>query len=269
MQKADLALEIVGRLRRDQEPLKRLWQSAGQSIHYFVVDDVLPAPLADQIATAFPSPEAMTLKKSLRERKYVSAQMNRHDPLIEDALFAFQAPDVVAVIAQITGKPDLEPDPNLYAGGISLMKAGHYLNPHIDNSHDLDRRQWRNLNLLYYVTPAWYDDHGGHLELWPLGPKGHPITVPSRFNRLVVMETHHHAWHSVSRIRDGVRRCLSNYYFAPTPMRADQPFHVTSFRGRPEQPIRDLVLRLDATLRMGLRWLFPKGVKQIRHRYVR
>lgn len=269
MNSAEIARHIVERLVQQQNALTRNWQQAGHAVRYCVLDEVLPQALAEQLASRFPGPEEMALKSSLRERKYVSAQMNKHDPLLEAALFAFQAPEVVAAIAAITGKQDLEPDPELYAGGLSLMLEEHFLNPHLDNSHDLQRQRWRNLNLLYYVTPDWYDDHGGHLELWPLGPKEHPISVPSRFNRLVVMETHHQSWHSVSPIHDGVRRCISNYYFGATPMRAEQPFHVTSFRGRPEQPLRDFVLRADIALRMGIRKLFPQGVKKASHRYLR
>ena len=34
---------------------------------------------------------------------------------------------------------DLVSDPSLYAGGISRMDYGHFLNPHVDNSHDGNR----------------------------------------------------------------------------------------------------------------------------------
>lgn len=269
MDASEIAQQIAARLLQEQAALTRNWQQCGHAVRYFFVDELLPSELAQQLAERFPEPAAMALKSSLRECKYVSAQMDRHDPLLEAALFAFQAPAVVAAIAAITGKADLEPDPELYAGGLSLMQKGQFLNPHVDNSHDLQRQRWRNLNLLYYVSPNWCDERGGHLELWPAGPKAHPVSVPSRFNRLVVMETHHQAWHSVSPVLDGTRRCISNYYFAPTPMRAEQPFHVTSFRGRPEQPLRDLLLRADIALRMAIRKLFPQGIAKVRHRYQR
>ena len=32
------------------------------------------------------------------------------------------------------------------------MPQGNYLKPHLDNSHDRDRKRYRVLNLLYYVT---------------------------------------------------------------------------------------------------------------------
>ena len=50
---------------------------------------------------------------------------------------------------------NLEFDETLYAGGISLMKNKDFLNPHLDNSHDKDKKKYRRLNLLYYVTPDW------------------------------------------------------------------------------------------------------------------
>jgi hypothetical protein len=44
-------------------------------------------------------------------------------------------------------------------------------------------------------------------------------------------------------------------------------FHVTSFRGRPEQPVRDLVLRADAALRMLVRRVAKGGLVQTKHYY--
>jgi hypothetical protein len=36
----------------------------------------------------------MALKKSLRELKYVAAQMHRYDLLLEESIYAFQIPGV-------------------------------------------------------------------------------------------------------------------------------------------------------------------------------
>jgi hypothetical protein len=124
------------------------------------------------------------------------------------------------------------------------------------------------LNLLYYVSPEWTRTNGGNLELWPGGPKGEQITIESRFNRLAVMITNKTSWHSVSEVRvDQSRCCVSNYYFSKVSPEDTDYFHVTSFRGRPEQRMRDLVLRADIALRMGLRKLFPKGVVENKHFY--
>ena len=68
---------------------------------------------------------------------------------------------------------------------------------------------------------------------------------------------------------DRNRTCISNYYFSPVSPEGEDYFHVTSFRGRPEQPVRDLLLRADAALRALVRKLRPSGVVRTRHYYKR
>jgi len=264
-----LAQRICDRIDAEQERIRGQWHAPG-AISYFVIDDLLPQEWAMQIGQAFPDTGAMMLRSSLREVKFVSAQMNKHAPVLEDAIYAFQQPAVVERIERITGLRSLEPDDLLYAGGISLMGQSHFLNPHIDNSHDKERARYRVINLLYYVTADWQPQNGGNLELWPEGPKGRPVTIVSQFNRLVVMVTHQHSWHSVSPVNVPLNRCcISNYYFSRLPVGDTEYFHVTTFRGRPEQPFRDVALRLDGKLRGWLRTMFPTGVRQTRHFYQR
>lgn len=258
---------IAEKLRSARAQATRQWNQTAP-IHHFFIDDVLPAETAAAIRAAFPESSAMMLRKSIRELKFVSAQMNAHDPLLEEIIFAFQEPDVVAAIAEITGLRALQPDEHLYAGGISMMGTGHFLNPHLDNSHDKDRARYRVLNLLYYVSPDWTLENGGNLEVWPNGTKQAPVTIVSQFNRLAVMVTNQHSWHSVSKnVSDQQRCCISNYYFSDYPVGADEYFHPTSFRGRPDEPIRDVVLQADAAARGAIRKLFPKGVHDNKHTY--
>jgi Rps23 Pro-64 3,4-dihydroxylase Tpa1-like proline 4-hydroxylase len=265
--RAEMAEQICERLDSERNSLALQWESTGV-INYFVVDDVLPPQWAADIRSRFPAGKEMAIKRSLRELKYVAAQMDRYDRILEESLYAFQAPGVVDRIQKITGFRALEPDELLYAGGISLMAPGHYLNPHVDNSHDKDRRRYRVLNLLYYLSPDWSEQNGCNLELWPDGPKGEPITIVSKFNRLVVMATHRGSWHSVSRnVSESDRCCVSNYYFSQYPVGPSDYFHVTSFRGRPEQRVRDLVLRGDIWLRTLLRKVFSKGIRENPHFY--
>jgi Rps23 Pro-64 3,4-dihydroxylase Tpa1-like proline 4-hydroxylase len=264
-----MAEVICRRIDATLDEVTRQWRTS-QPINHFVIDDLLPVDWAERIRNAFPRGDTMMLRRSLREVKFVAAQMNRYDPLLEEIIYAFQQPGVVERVGRITALRALEPDSLLYAGGISLMAPGHYLNPHIDNSHDKVRERYRVLNLLYYVSPQWDEQAGGNLELWPEGPQGRPVTIISRFNRLAVMVTHQRSWHSVSRVavpRD--RCCVSNYYFSRYPVGEAEYFHVTTFRGRPEQFVRDLVLRADGWARSRLRGLFPQGAKASRHYYER
>jgi Rps23 Pro-64 3,4-dihydroxylase Tpa1-like proline 4-hydroxylase len=263
---ADLA---VRRLADGLEETIKAWATSGE-IRHVVVDNLLPEELAYRISETFPPHDRMILKKSLREHKYVGVQMDQYDPLAEEAIYAFQDPTMVDAVRRITEISDLLPDEDLYVGGLSSMGRGQFLNPHIDNSHDKDRDHWRALNLLYYVSPDWQLEDGGNLELWPSGIGRPQVTLWSRFNRLIIMETHAGSWHSVSPITvNRARRCISNYYFSSSPVRARDRFHVTSFRARPGDRARDLALQVDTILRMGLRQLRPKGIRKNPHIYKR
>jgi Rps23 Pro-64 3,4-dihydroxylase Tpa1-like proline 4-hydroxylase len=67
------------------------------------IDDLLPEKEANRIFEAFPDKETMMLKKSLRENKYVAAQMDRYTPILEEIIYAFQDPRVLKAVEEITG----------------------------------------------------------------------------------------------------------------------------------------------------------------------
>jgi hypothetical protein len=84
------------------------------------------------------------------------------------------------------------------------------------------------------------------------------------------MATNRSSWHSVNPIKvDGRRCCISNYYFSPVTLDAQDYFHVTSFRGRPGQAIADIALRTDTLLRNKIRKVFPRGIVKNPHMYKR
>jgi Rps23 Pro-64 3,4-dihydroxylase Tpa1-like proline 4-hydroxylase len=256
-----IAALIAQRLRSESDKLRAAFETpvVGRT-RAAVLDDLLPEEMAQGIYRAFPPEDEMRLLSSFRERKYTSKSLERMPRLVHDALFAFQAPEVIAAVAAITGIRDMQGDPRLYAGGISAMTKGQFLDPHIDNSHDADGRLYRVLNLLYYVSPGWNSENGGNLELWD-EPVRHRVEIPSLFNRLVIMETNQSSWHSVNRVRaDGKRCCVSNYYFAPRSTNAVDLAHVTFFQGRPEQPLRRLLATADGHARTLLRRVFRRGL---------
>lgn len=261
---ADLILE---KLNSKKDELKAEFLKKGL-INSCFIDDLLPKNIAEHIYEAFPSPEEMAIHKSLRENKRIAAQMDLYNPVLEEVVYAFQDDRIVKMVEEITGIKGMIPDEHLYAGGISLMSHGNFLNPHLDNSHDNDRENYRVLNLLYYVTPDWPIENGGNLELWDNGTKNKQRIIHSKFNRLVLMITNKSSYHSVSRVvSEGKRCCVSNYYFSKTPAEAENYFHVTSFYGRPEEPLKDLLLRTDAFMRNLIRKAFKKRIVATKHIY--
>ncbi|MBL8752670.1 MAG: 2OG-Fe(II) oxygenase [Planctomycetes bacterium] len=263
--RAEFTAAISQRLLREQERLQAQF-AAARPVRHFVVDELLPPDWLRAVADAFPSADSLLLKKSWREQKRVGVAVERYAPCIGDLLFAFQAPAVVAAIAAITGIDGLQADPSLYASGISVMGPGDFLNPHLDNSHDGDQRRYRVLNLLLYAAPDWNPDDGGNLELWA-DPRRTPHVIPAVFDRFVVMETGPDSWHSVSKVRGArARLCVSNYYFAERASVGRDYRHVTTFTGRPEEPLKRLVLGLDGLARNVAGKLFPSLLRRGPHR---
>ncbi|MCF4967938.1 2OG-Fe(II) oxygenase [Nostoc sp. CMAA1605] len=266
LQKQDLrnyyAEQIFNKLTTYKSVLKAEFAITDR-INSCYIDNLLNEDEVIEIYKAFPHKEELLQLKDIREHKYVGIQLNKYNPILEEIIYAFQDKRIVDLIADITGFEKLTADEYLYAAGFSLMEYGCFLNPHLDNSHDKDIKNYRVLNLLYYVTPDWQESYGGNLELWDRGLKQPARTIHSKFNRLVIMVTNRTSLHSVSPINHHGRRCcVSNYYFSPTPATPEKYYHVTSFRGRPEQQLRDVVLRGDATLRNMVRKIFKNKLKK-------
>lgn len=260
-----LADLIASRLDEQAEALRAQWAKA-LPVRHFVVDGLLPDDLAKRIFASAPPVDGLLHRDSLRERKKVGIHLEDYDPVVGAALLCFQNERVVSAVARVIGSDDLHPDPSLYASGMSVMERDDFLNPHVDNSHDGDRRRYRALNLLYYVTPAWREADGGNLELWTPALDV-PTTVPALFNRLVVMQTNRTSWHSVSRVEaDAARWCVSNYYFSDGSPDGVAYSNVTTFAGRPEERLKRVLLRLDGIVLNAAGRLFPFLTKITRHR---
>lgn len=251
---------IIERLDRHRDTIKAEFAAdKGVAARFCAIDDLLPDEIARRVAAAFPPVGEMRLMDTFREKKHTSKSLDKFDPLITDITFAFQDKRVIECVAELTGISDAVGDPHLYAGGLSAMTKGHFLNPHIDNSHDGEQKNYRVLNLLYYVTPDWHAENGGNLELWDADVTV-PVEVQSLFNRLVLMSTNDKSWHSVNEVKaDGVRRCISNYYFSPHSPNGIETTHVTYFMARPEQKVRRIVTKIDSELRTKLRRIKKDG----------
>ncbi|EQA54351.1 2OG-Fe(II) oxygenase [Leptospira kmetyi] len=257
----ELSSYIHSKLKSNLSDLKANFQNSVREVgvRYCYLDDLLPNEIANRIDSVFPKKNEMRLMDSFREKKYTSKDFNRFDPLLEDITFAIQDDAVIRIVEEITGIQEQRPDPSLYAGGLSRMEIGNFLNPHIDNSHEMTRTLYRTLNLLYYVSPQWSLENGGNLELWDKKVRNR-ITIESKFNRLVLMETNPWSWHSVSPVVvDRNRNCVSNYYFSrKSPIGVDY-FNVTSYSARPEEPLKRILSNVDNKLRGLLRILKRDG----------
>jgi Rps23 Pro-64 3,4-dihydroxylase Tpa1-like proline 4-hydroxylase len=267
MKQQELSRLIAARLREEAARLKGFWEISTPVRHCFV-DNLLPETICRQIYDSLPAADTLMLRESNKERKRVGIKLEDYAPEMSAILFAFQEPEVVAAVGTITGQSALSADASLYGSGISLMLEGDFLLPHLDNSHDGDGKLYRVLNLLYYVTPDWQENGGGNLELWDKTMKTRK-EIHSRFNRLVLMETHTESVHSVTKVTQpgGMRACISNYYFSPVPANHKEHIHKTTFFARPEDSrMKKLQLRAEGKAKNFLARFLGNDTSRTKHR---
>jgi Rps23 Pro-64 3,4-dihydroxylase Tpa1-like proline 4-hydroxylase len=178
----------------------------------------------------------------------------------------------LSFMSEVTGIPNLIPDPTFEGGGLHQIERGGKLGIHADfNRHGrfkLDRR----LNLLLYMNKDWREEYGGHLELWDRSMSRCEAKVLPIFNRMMIFGTTDHTYHGHPdplRCPVGVtRKSLALYYFTngrPAEEVSDE--HTTAFRSRREGEFR---LSAGQRLRAVARELLPPFIarKLLRRRAV-
>ncbi|VEH35271.1 2OG-Fe(II) oxygenase [Legionella sainthelensi] len=206
---------ILKRLNETKEHLKQQFflEHHIKVARHFVLDNLLPTELAESIYASFPQSNDMRSLSISGKLKLKYSHLRDVPSILQDINFAMQDPKIVAVIEDITEIKNQIPDPSPYAGGISTLLKGYYINPHLDLSHDVDSKYYRTVNVLYYVSPNWQVEYGGNYELWDCAIKNR-IVVPNFFNRMLVMETNRSSWHAVNTVTsDEPRCCVFNYFF--------------------------------------------------------
>jgi len=127
------------------------------------------------------------------------------------ALRASFAAALAPPLSRITGKTVQRADMRAYA-----YRVGHYLLPHSDHQHGLERA----LAFAYYL-PSPEPPDGGELELFRCPIERGEITVTEsarliepRANRLVVFDVSDVSLHQVREVLRGLRISLAGWFYA-------------------------------------------------------
>ena len=238
---------IIKAINAQKSLLKERWNGCEDRFtKYIFIDNLLPEEDVCEIYQEFlKDTDKWIVSKSFRESKSTLKEIDTLGIVIPAITDSFHSEAVIKEIEDITGISNLEADPSLYAGGMSKMKIGDFLSPHVDNSHDQSKTRYRRLNLLYYVSPDWQFINGGNLELWDR-KVNECEEIVSLCNRLVIMETNDRSYHSVNKVKvDQPRCCVSNYYFSKESEKGFDYHHVTSTTGWPNQTFLRLIGRVD------------------------
>jgi Rps23 Pro-64 3,4-dihydroxylase Tpa1-like proline 4-hydroxylase len=172
----------------DEPALAAAWRAARPFPHV-VIDDYVPAtPILDLL-----DDEGVIRQDGDIFSFEASAVL--------DELSASFGQALAASLARITGKPVTRAELRAYA-----YRPGHYLLPHTDHQHGLERL----LAFAYYLpTPTPPD--GGELELFS-GLASARLIEP-RPNRLVVFDVGDGTLHQVREVLSGLRLSLAGWFY--------------------------------------------------------
>lgn len=225
------------------------FRSANGTPH-LCIDDFLRPEFAREVADAYPTfGEALDLGRSYSDI-HESGKVQITDPAIFPEPVArlneaLASPEFLQTLVEVTGIEHLVADPSLQGGGMHLMNSGARLDVHVDFNMTKNRKLFRRLNLLIFLTPDWNSEWGGRFELWDPAVRTQLAGFEPRFNRCVCFATNEKSFHGVEPLScppPNVRRSFATYYYtaAPHPDWTGS-HHTTIFRSRPGEAGRSLL----------------------------
>lgn len=254
-----LTTVLVDRIRSEARRMAEQYAQTPGGARVCWIDDLLPPELFESLAADLPEADDMIRRKSLKERKSVTARLEVIPPRLRNVVLALNSEPVLRAVADALGLRTLERDAKLYNGGVTVLQPGDFTRPHLDNSHDLAGQRRRALVALFYFAPQWRIADGGHLTLLQTRRQGRRVDY--RPNRLVFMETSETSWHSVGVVTGRRPRLnTATYYYHAASRERERP-RLTRFRDWTASPL-DVVLEADFQMRelaqrLGLRRFAP------------
>jgi hypothetical protein len=198
--------EIIDPHLADQAGQLRGVFDRAKPFRHLCIDGFLTLSAAAQALADFPSFKA---ENAINEfgvvgGKAVETKLANVSPFYKDLYDCFVSQPFLDLMSDVTGIPELLPDPNLFGGGTHENRDGQELDPHVDFNRMEDLSAYRRLNLLIYLNPGWKAAWGGSIELHsdPRQPETNQISgFEPIFNRAVIFETSEFSWHGFPKIR--------------------------------------------------------------------
>ena len=242
---------------------------------HVVIDDFLPAHVAEGMLEDFPGPSApcwQADEKGPQAGKLGTRHASRMVGVpgrLYLNLLAFNSSSFVEFLEDLTGITGLIPDPHFIGGGLHQNPRGAKLEIHADFNRYKRLALDRRINALFFLNPNWDPKWGGQLELWDRDMKECRQRLDPIFNRLVVFNTTSDSYHGhpdpLVCPNEVTRKSLAFYYYSNgRPASERRRAHSTLWQRRPGDEKRavgagDLLPAARKALR---RWM-PQAVKDL------
>lgn len=210
----------------------------GDPFPHIVLDNFLDEWLVNLVADEL---EALDTSAWLRDehsnqvKKFSEPDLTKLPTTTATVLRCFNSPQACVFFSDLTGIPDLLPDPGYTGGGVHVTLPGGHLGVHADFNIHPDMKLHRRVNALLFLNRDWEPDWGGQFEIWPTDMSEARHIVDPILNRLAVFSVTDKAFHGVPRkvaCPQGRRRLsLALYYYTEDrPTDEKGPFHWASWQ---------------------------------------
>lgn len=207
---------------------------------HIVMDDFLPTDFLHGLLPGFPGYEGRTYFDRAQERlKFQFPPRDIPGRRLRNLVMELNSPAMIRFLEEMTGIPNLVPDPYYEGGGLHETRRGGHLGVHADfNIHGRLKLE-RRLNLLVYLNEDWDPDYGGNLELWDRQMTAKQVDVAPVIGRAVVFNTDLDSFHGhpdpLNCPPERSRRSIATYYYTARPEGVqDVKRRTTTFQVRPD-----------------------------------
>lgn len=194
---------------------------------FVVIPDFFPDDVARAIGASFPAIEQPVWDlngpgdvrhSGDKNIEKVSCSFEEfYPPIIRSAIHGLNSGIFIRFLEDLTGFKNLSPDPYFFGGGLHSTGRGGRLMIHADASRHPNPKLEQVINMIYYVTPEWREEWGGHLELWDSDCKACVQRIAPSFNSAVIFYTGTNCYHGHPQplaTPPGVRRnSIALYYY--------------------------------------------------------
>lgn len=229
---------------------------------HVVVDGVLDEAFVDALIAEFPPLIEMAVHfDGPNDRKSQMSDVARMQPSLRRLHESVSSPEFMGQLGEITGIPNLMPDPDYAGGGLHQGGDGSFLDVHADFNFHEGKQLYRRLNLIVYLNRGWLPDWGGALELWDREMKRAEVSVVPVANRCVLFETTDTSFHGYRKVTlpkgsPHTRKSFAAYYY--TRERPEGDVFISKYTRFMARPDDDLGKKVGTSVRTGIKDILAK-----------
>ena len=186
-------------LTRRIDELQATYRTAKPFPHV-VIDDMFAPEVLDALLVEMADmgrDKWMQVANDSRERTLRMKSAAEMGPAGERLLSIVHAAGFLHFLSEITGIPQLLPDPYLLGSGYAQMRRGDYFNVHSDRNVAYDTGMLRRLAMIVFLNKSWPADYHGKLELWNHEATSCDATIEPLFNKTIIFEVANPNYHGV------------------------------------------------------------------------